>query len=279
MASPKLPVLTTVRQAYAAILGHSDALGQISRNWLIATAVALLLGYLAFIGPQETERSFDRAAKGAAVITSLAFLVLLMGAYVVIVRWHRMIIRGIAPGETGTRAMSGAFLYFARATLLGMLGLTTALVMSMLPITLCHGIIEGEARRIFAIVVTALAVVLALIVVARLSLNLPATALGDWTVNFRRSWELTRGNTLRLIAGTLLASGPALTMNVVTEIAIRADEAARGNAAVIAAVTVVTLLIAIVAGVIQAGFLSYAYVFFTRQKPMAETVSSVSRVV
>jgi hypothetical protein len=209
------------------------------------------------------------------MMTSLPVLILGLGAYVIIVRWHRLVVQNLTAEQTRPGAVGSGVLYFARAMFLIAVGVCVALVGSLLPITLTRKLLEGDAQWTFAAVVTAIAITAALALLARLCLILPAGAVQDYSVTLRRSWSLTNGNTMRMLAGSALASGPAVLMNFVVNAAARASETTARDATAIGLVTVFSLVLAIIAGVIQAGFLSYAYMFFTgsggivRQPPLA----------
>lgn len=260
MSNPKLPVWATVRQAYAAVREQSHVLAKIAQRWGIAAAAGLALGvWLVGALPPDQFPTKERVA----MMTSLPVLILGLGAYVIIVRWHRLVVQSLTAEQTRPGAVGSGVLYFARAMFLIAVGVCVALVGSLLPITLTRKLLEGDAQWIFAAVVTAMAITAALALLARLCLILPAGAVQDYSVTLRRSWSLTNGNTMRMLAGSALASGPAVVMNFVINAAARASETTARDATAIGLVTVFSLVLAIIAGVIQAGFLSYAYMFFT----------------
>jgi hypothetical protein len=260
MSTRKLPVLATVRQAYAATREQAHLLAQIAQRWGVAAAVGLAVGALLVAGSPA-----DRGSPGerASLLTGFSALILVLGAYVIVVRWHRLIIRSSTVEETRQGAVGGGVLYFARGTFLTVVGLLVAVTGSLLPITLTRNVVTGDARWYFAVVVTSLAITAALALLARLSLILPAGAVGDHSVTLKRSWSLTRGNTPRMLAGSALSSGPAIVANFIANGAARASETAIQDSTAIAVLTILSLTLAIVAGVIQAGFLSYAYLSFT----------------
>lgn len=259
MSNPKLPVGATVRLAYSAVHARSPALGHVAARWGIAAAIALALGVLLV---QSTPPEQFPATERAAAMTSLAVLVLGLGAYMIIVRWHRLLVQNLTAEQTRPGAFGGGVLYFARAMFLTAVGLSVAVAGSLVPITLTRKLVDGDARWYLAAGLTALAVAAALALLARLCLILPAGAVGDFTVTLRKAWTLTQGNTLRMLAGSALASGPAIAMNFVANAAARASETAASDATAIAGLAIISLVLAIVAGIVQAGFLSYAYIFF-----------------
>ncbi len=80
----------------------------------------------------------------------------------------------------------------------------------LLPISLTRDWIVGDAARWwFALGCVVSASAAALLVVSRLSLVLPAGA------TFGRPWALTRGNALRILAGSALSSGPVFVVDIV----------------------------------------------------------------
>lgn len=263
MSTPKLPVQSTVRQAYAATREQLHVLAQIAQRWGLAAGIGLALSaWLASTLPRDRIPVAERAA----TFTALPVLILALGAYVIIVRWHRLLVQNLSVEQTAREAFGGGLLYLARATYLTVIGLSVAVAGSLLPITLTRNLLDGDARRIFAVSITALAVMAALALLARLSLILPAGAVGDYSITLWRSWSLTRGNTLRMLAGSALASGPAILTDFAINASTRAAETVARDVTAIGILTIVSFILAIVAGVIQAGFLSYAYLFFTTDR-------------
>jgi hypothetical protein len=265
MTTTKLPVWATVRATYRSVKEHSEALAVLSRGTATAAAVAVGLSFGAVQLLLADERRGSEflelpAGERVAAYTSLATLVILFGLFVIIVRWHRMIVQGVPPGATRPRATRAAMLYFARSLLLGMIGVAVGLVCGMLPVALSRSLpIPDDIGRWLTVASIAGGVLAALLTVGRLSLILPAGAVGDYHVTMRRAWQLSRGNSWRILAGSLLASGPVFIANIVLNGLIDALPSMSASVPSLLAMLTLSLLLFVVTAVVQASFLSYAY--------------------
>jgi len=188
--------------------------------------------------------------------TILHFLALTAFAVV----WHRGILLGERPqGLVHLRFGREEVRYF----LLGLL-LTAAILAPAIGVQQWAVAAAPHASGLPAMLIMAalLAVVAAtLIAVTRLTLVYPATAIGAFALGFRRSWQLTRGNTLRILGGAVLATLPwtVFSMTLNTLVKDRAVEPGGLTAAVLLLAVEVVISFAQIA--VCAAFLSYAYEF------------------
>jgi hypothetical protein len=210
----------------------------------------------------------------ALTITSLSDLIVFAAAYTIVVRWHRMIILGAAAADTRRASLSRAFLYFARALFLSCSGVSIALIVGLLPVSLSHGLVPPDIRWYLALATVTGGALLAMLLIGRFSLVLPAAAIGDAAMTLRRSFTVTRGHSWRILGGSLLSSGPALFLNFLTNAIARSSETIQSELTPLIAGIVLSLLLIVVAAVIQAGFLSYAYLFFVRRSEPPASESS-----
>lgn len=106
-------------------------------------------------------------------------------------------------------------------------------------------------------VIILLAITLACSMVgARLSMVLPAAAIEDRSITFRRSWEITRGNTLPIWGGLILCILPFLIAGqMITAGAIYSDE--RAIKLFLGVVSVIVLFGQVA---VSAAFLSFTYI-------------------
>lgn len=264
----KLPVLATVARSYGFARGNLPAIGLLARRWAIAAAIAFALSWLlvrqAF--QADAEPGFEPATLNdrVAAMTSLSVLIALVATYVIVVRWHRILIQGLSPAETQRHALSGGMLYFARGFLLGGIGLIIGIA-GLFPAALMRGLaLPEEAKPIVVGLSFGSAAVAALLVVSRLSLVLPAGAVGDFAMTFRRSWILTRGNSWRIFLGSLLASGPAIAVNLALNGLLEQTTRGPNDAVALTIGIAFSIILTVIAAVIQASFLSYTYLHFTR---------------
>jgi hypothetical protein len=265
MTTEKLPVWATVRATYRSVKEHAEALVLVSRGTATAAVVAVVLSYGAVQLVLTDERRADEflnmpAGERVAAYTSLAMLVVLFGLFVIVVRWHRMIVRDIAPDATRPRATRAAMLYFARSLLLGAIGGAIGIVCGLLPVTLMRRLpIPDDVGGWLTVASIVCGVLAALLTVGRLSLILPAGAIGDYHVTMRRAWQMSSGNSWRILTGSVLASGPVFVANVVLNGLIDALPSMSTSVPSLLAMLTLSLLLFVVTAVVQASFLSYAY--------------------
>ena len=270
MTTKKLPVWAIVRDTYRSVREHADALGALSRGTATAATIALVLSFAAvqlILSDERRGAAFLELPAGerVAAYTSRAMLMVFIGLFVIIVRWHRMIVRDLAPRATRAGATRAALLYFARSLLLGSLGVSIGVVCALLPVTLTRGLPLSEDVRWWITVAFVIGgIVAALVTVGRLSLILPAGAVGDYHVTMGRAWHMSRGNAWRILAGSVLASGPVFFANVVFNGFIEAMPSMSGNVASLLAMLTLSLLLFVLTAVVQASFLSYAYRFLSK---------------
>jgi hypothetical protein len=265
MTTKKLPVWATVRATYRSVKEHAGELALLSRGTGTAALAAVVLSYGAVQLVLTDERRGAEflalpAGERLAAYTSLPVLIVSIGVFIIIVRWHRMIVRDMTPGETRRWARRAALLYFARGLLLGALGAAIGIVCGLLPVTLSRGVaIPDDVRWWMTVTSIAGAVLAALLVVGRLSLILPAGAVGDYHVTMRRAWQMSRGNTWRILAGSVLASGPVIIVDVLINGILEALPSMSGSVASLLAMLTLSLVLFVLTAIVQASFLSYAY--------------------
>lgn len=269
MATAKLPVLATVGKAYRAVFSHTAELWLIARSWAVAAGVALALSaVLMNFAPEDAVRhsqGIEPIPVGAkvAAMTGLSALILSFGVFAIVVRWHRMVIRDLTPADNKRRAMSRGFLYLARSLLLAWGGMAFAMIMGLLPITLSRDLpLTAEQRPFLAGAFILAAIILSMLGIWRFSLILPGGAVEDHAMTLRKSWEATRGNSWRMLGGTMLSAGPAVLANMAFNGSLEYLPKTSANFFVLTLNIALSLALVVFTAVIQASFLSYAYLFF-----------------
>jgi hypothetical protein len=79
----------------------------------------------------------------------------------------------------------------------------------------------------------------------------------------RRAWQMSRGNSWRILAGSALASGPVIVVDVLINGFVEALPSMSGNIASLLAMLTLSLLLFVLTAIVQASFLSYAYKFLS----------------
>ncbi len=262
----KLPVFATTRDVYAVTLRHAGELLRFAWPWLIAlTGVSAAL-YWSFY-PAERE-AIAVGATGSDALWLLTLLASTLIGALIAVPWHRRILLGEPQTFGSGIAIDGRKISYAIKAVL----LLAAMTMPGLAlfVIIPPPASESEYTLQDALWMAAIIVWFAMVVVlsSRLSLILPATAVGDDDVSVSRSWQMTRRNTLRLALVSFLATMlPFLLLYFVLVLvfpsqaqAAIADAASARMSFTIA--NVITELVALVLGMLYVTFLSLAYRHF-----------------
>lgn len=203
----KIPTLRLVRHAYFDLVGAWRSLVQAGGLWLILPWVLHTAG-----GP---------------LLVLLGDVALLVGIAAVAVAWHRRLLLGEPPPARYAPINAHVGRYLGFWVLL--VALSTAPSFVLAAALLGGAAAEGQepgAGPVLAIAALALACLLAAM---RLQLVFPAAATGDRAVTLRTSWEATRGNGWRLLAGVLMVSVPPAVAGALLAVALSGLAEATGS--------------------------------------------------
>jgi hypothetical protein len=209
---PKLPVWQTVRASYAIVGRNLRQLVRICWVWvLIMVPVYIALDWLAEIWPgdsgaQAAHRWLREIAAALPSPVDTPFLASIA------VGWHRLILRGERVTQAAYVRLDGVvwrYVLYALAFLLLERG--TLLITAFLAEYLAIDLDVSTSELLAAPTATAATMAIGLLVLPRLSLVMPAMALGE-RFSLRHAWRITRGNTLRLGAATALCMLPAVIL-------------------------------------------------------------------
>ncbi|MEK0083481.1 hypothetical protein [Benzoatithermus flavus] len=248
----KLPVVRLVRHAYLDAIGNARGLFQVGGLWLLLSWALLLL-----------------ARNGSVFFMAAADLAVTVGAAAIAVAWHRHILLN----EPLTKRMAPLDARVARYFVLTVL---VALLMSTVPalvFVLSGGAFlaagpGAAAPGLGPLLSGPLAALVCLYLALRLQLVFPATAIGDETTTFRRSWELTRGHGWRLLLGFLLIALPVAAVTIGLAILLNRAAEATGSLAVSALADLAAVGNAWLQAPLIASFLSYVYTWCREQKAL-----------
>lgn len=187
--------------------------------------VYILLGFILFPMPQSfagvTGHSFFpganvpiRSAPGAGTLVGLFWQWLgLFCAYWVAVAWHRYVLLEEYPGTVLPALHGGRVLaYFGRSLLLGIVLVLPLMVMAIAAANLVGG--RGAGWPVGLIVLFVVAVVAFFWASMRLSLVLPAAAIGE-SLGLAGAWEATQPISLHLFGLLGLFFGLGLVFGIV----------------------------------------------------------------
>ena len=277
---PKLPFWDTVSLSYSTYFSHFiDAL---RASWLWLIVVAALTGVASWLQWSWMAVAMANMKPGLAplmpkstemeVLLNLDNILLPLAGVSIAVAWHRLVILNEHPGLSGSNiATKNLWRYI-------IVGLALFLIM-FLPVAAVmfpafYFLLRAPAGRaplppgffplillIFVVYAVGIAVSL------RLTLLLPARAIGNTSLTFRQTWNRTRGNIWRMFWGIVATTIPPLLIAQVLFLfgigaphpgmAVGEDFVARMTAA--STVFTIYYLLVVPIGI---GFLSHAYRHF-----------------
>jgi hypothetical protein len=216
-SNPKLPLGQTISRAYS--IYFANFLDVLRASWLcIAITVPLLMiaHMLQFSWVLQATAAVKRGLPPATAFTppSMPIGMMLLGHVVTLlallagvsiaVAWHRHIILGERPRLSGSNVVTISFWRYLGIGLAVVVTAASPLLIFLLIALLLGSFAAVGGQFKIPILTVSLFVVLYLVAIAiilRLCLLLPARAAGNWGPKFRDSWNRTRGNTWRLFWG------------------------------------------------------------------------------
>ncbi|MGL4397518.1 MAG: hypothetical protein ACRCS9_13335 [Hyphomicrobium sp.] len=213
----KLPVFSSAAACYRLTLRHAGRLAIIAAPWILALMAASFALYWLFFPIEQAALAATATGSTALIICSIAMTTAFGAA--IAVPWHRWLLlkddgdRDVN-AQTGTARNNAPFLrrcwhYFAAAVVI--------LIPMLAPVVAVDLLLPNEARvddmtlttKDIAMIASLALVFLAMPIVTRVSLMLPARAIED-DATWRDIWTLTRANTWRIFAASALATLPLI---------------------------------------------------------------------
>jgi hypothetical protein len=219
---PKLPLWRTIRLSYLTYFQHFiDAL---RTSWLWLVVVGAFTGFASWQQWSWMAAVLARAVPSRAqpalpletgLLLNLDQALVVFAGVSIAVAWHRLMILGERPGlSAGNVASKNLWRYIG-------VGLAIVLVMA-LPLALIFVPMiyfipkAGETPPppwFFALIpVFMLLYCVGMAVMLRLSLLLPARAVGDLDLTFKQTWHRSHGNTWRMFWGIAACTFPPLLL-------------------------------------------------------------------
>ncbi len=193
----RLEVWRTVAEAYALTFGNLGYLLRISWAWV----VLMIPVSLAFYASTFWLRSHNSATESyfassiEDVLSTILFLPFLAS---IAVAWHRrLLVNEVWLGSVYLRFDGVVASYFGLSAMIS--------ILFPGPMIAFPSSVESKWQGLLLLVV-ALATGAGLFLGTRIWLALPARALGNSEITVRQAWRGSRGNVLRLIAGSFLCS-------------------------------------------------------------------------
>ncbi len=205
----KLDVIGAVGDAFAALAHNLGAAVRLALPWMLLVGA---ITYFSLVSSASSISALPSTVPEAALwqeaVQGFVQLFAFVAGCIVAVAWHRRILLG----EQAMTALPSSFT-------LRYIGITLLMVLAIFVPIMLFGLLTVAAAAAFGPWIGALMLfvplVAALVAALRLSLVLPARAIGDTGLRLRDSWALTTGNTWRLIGGTILSAViPAIVLNL-----------------------------------------------------------------
>jgi hypothetical protein len=281
LAYPKLPFWDTVTLSYSSYFRHFPDALRASWLWLLVAAGftcfaswqqwSWTAAALANLKPDQPPPETPEPAE-IAVLLNIGNILLLLAGLSIAVAWHRLMILGERPGFSGSNlASKTVWRYIGMAIALFLINFLPAVVILfpalyfLFPANAGGGLPASGSFAVIPLVLVLVAVGIA--VGIRLSLLLPARAVGDLSMTFRQAWLRTRGNTWRLFWGLVVTTmAPMLLVQIAFVTLIGAP--IPGNfteqefVTQMTATSTVTVIYYLLITPIGIGFLSHAYRHF-----------------
>ena len=250
MTKSPLPVLLTVQYAYADVWDGRQLLIRAAGFWL--ALILLIDGVGAFLGFRNVEMGAENAAGAGyvfgAILSAVSTIVAIIGIAAIMVVWHRRIL--------SNEPMAGPLAPVRRESIRYIL---MEIVVALIAATVTGtGVLISTLLGPLAPIGFMVSVIAGILISVRLTLILPAAAIGDTTMTLKKSWEQTKIHWFRLFAGSILAAIPIV---VAAAVAQNLLELLGGAGSLIGE------FIGLVGGVIQAtvsaAYLSFCFIHIT----------------
>ncbi|MEZ5818386.1 MAG: hypothetical protein R3D44_15005 [Hyphomicrobiaceae bacterium] len=255
---PKLPLWRTVGCAYRAVFSNLGVLLRIAWPWLLIM-VPFQVAYYWWAWPTMQCPDIDAPTPPTDITQSLTSslwcLAMTLPWSGIAVGWHRFLLRGETSSAFPPRRGHPFVPYVGVAVLFGFMTILPFLIADLVPFS------NSDEMPTALVVAMGIFCVL-LLVISRLSVCLPAIAIEGPGRTLGEAWRATRGNTWRLMAGSLLAGMPVIAFAII-EVVV-AQVTGRLSFTLAGAVLGPVNLLLIAVGV---GFLSYSWRHFYDDGP------------
>jgi hypothetical protein len=286
---PKLPLGRAISLSYSTYFEHF--LDALRASWLWMLVVAAITGVtsweqwswmsavIAQMKPGVPPQLLQPPAIGA--LLSLQYILLTLAGVSIAVAWHRRLILGEHPGWSGSNLATknpwryiGVGLAIVLTVMLPIIAIVVPLIYFVTP---AQHLTPGppHAAPFLLIPLVFVLYFVAVAIMLRLTLLLPARATADLDLTFRQTWNRTRGNTWRLFWGILATTIPPIALAEIAFLLIGGLNIPSGarNFAMIAdadfarrmtAMSTIFMVYYLLMLPIGIGFLSHAYRHFFR---------------
>ena len=287
----KLPFWSTIRAAHTTIASNVSVVVRITWPWLLFLAVLTAIFSWYYFPYYDVEgETFTNQDMFALLFDLFIPFIAAMG---IAVAWHRFILRDEATTGGLVLKNSGSYIrYFFIALVLFMIAIIPIILPAVIFWLSFSGLPDGTVDAILnqpvsetniaspspdeitpekSIGLSVIASFITIIIMlpfmmlfsyfpARLIMALPASAVGEKDGILRASWQLTKGNFIRLFGASVILSWPYLIAAILLVTAFGIEQTERIPFVIDC---VLSNTMALVAGLLYVGFLSHSYQYLT----------------
>ena len=225
-AGEKLPLGRTIGRAYSSYFANFIDVLRIEWLWLIVVGpltgfgswlqLSWMASVLPGLRPGESPGSL-RAPFEISVLNNAATITLLLAGVCIAVAWHRRLLLDEAPGFSGSNVATGhVWRYIGMAMLIVLITAWPAVLIFIAMYFMSPfntGVPQPPSSQLFYIILAALILFcVGMVVAQRLSILLPARAIGDMNFTMKQAWARTRGNTWRIFWGYFVCTLPPMIL-------------------------------------------------------------------
>jgi hypothetical protein len=222
---PKLPFWNVVSLSYSTYFRHF--IDVLRASWLWLVVVTVFTGFASWYQLSWMAVTMANLKPGLppqmskpgemALLMSLTNILILLAGVSIAVAWHRLIILNEPPGLSGSNvATRNLWRYIGVAIAVFLIDFLPAAVVMFPAFYFVFPLKAGgnpPPSGPFAVIPLILVLyAIGTAVAFRLSLLLPARAVGDLSLTFKQTWRRTRGNTWRLYWGIVVTTMPPLLL-------------------------------------------------------------------
>lgn len=203
----RLPVFATLLTAIRLCVDNLSFAIRITMPWFI---LLLLIPNLIFVLSESS--SADQLASDSELSELANLLIYMVGWCSIAVLWHWRILRDSSQAHMLVTFDYRVWFYLARIVLISLIVGGATLFISLLSLLPLGVIGDGiEVKAIIILLATGVGIFIA-VLFARLCIALPPIALNVPDFGLRTAWNVTEGNSIRLLLVTLL---PVLPVSIV----------------------------------------------------------------
>jgi hypothetical protein len=264
----KLELGETVGGAYRGLIENLGTLFVFLVAWYAVGAIAMF----AMLALEPTSRQVLSAFgtdAGEAMDMAIEFvnlvplaLVSIAASISIVVAWHRLIVLRQPVASPFPVGLLDILRYGWRVVVV----FSPMMLVGAVAAGAFYGVLpaaeaERKALAPFVGLIAFIGIFTAILLLGRLFVALPATAVGDRTMTLWHTWQVTKGNSWRIFWGSVFCTMPFSAVGKILENVILGTEDGSGQ---FLAVWLLSIAVELMGYVVLAGFFSYAYLHFTQ---------------